>query len=201
MDALDRTLDGGLLPGSIVAFLAPPASQTEQLLYEMTAVRETMYLTTDRTEAVIAENLAQIQIPTGEPDIRYIAGDAPLEKATQAFQDILPEMNLIIDPVDGLEFASDRPRYQHFLNTLQNQMHNTGNVAILHCLRGGSAPQLRDVTLHMADAVFDFEVSVVGSDVETRLAITKFRGGVAPSETLKLEFAERVRVDTSRDIA
>ena len=201
VDALDRHLDGGLLPGSIVAFVAPPASQSEQLLYEMTGVRETMYLSTDRTEHVIADTLERTPIPTGDPDIRYISGDAPLEHAIRCFHDVAGGMNLVIDPVDGLELTGDRSQYQHFLNTLQNQMHNTGSVALLHCLEGMSNPPLRDVTLHMADAVFDLDVIVTGSDVESRLAVTKFRGGMAPNETLKLEFAERVRVDTSRDIA
>lgn len=201
VEALDRNLDGGLLPGSIVAFVSPPGSQSEQLLYELCAVRDTLYLTTDRTEQVIADTLQQTPMPTGDPDIRYVPGDAPLEKASFAFHDVHHGMNLIIDPVDNLELAADRPQYQHFLNHLQNQMHNTDSIGVLHCLDGEHTPPLRDVTLHMADTVFDFDVSVRGTDVETRLAVKKFRGGTAPRETLKLEFGYRVRVDTSRDIA
>lgn len=201
VDAIDRNLDGGLRPGSLVAFVAPPASQSELLLYEMSAVRETLYLSTDRAEHMVADALSASPIPTGDPEIRFITGDAPLEHAAHCFSDVTQGMNFIIDPSDSLEMSGDRPRYQHFLNKLQNLMNNTGSVAVLHCLKGRREPALRDVTLHMADAVFELDLSVQGSDVESRLAITKFRGGTAPKETLKLEFADRVRVDTSRDIA
>jgi len=53
----------------------------------------------------------------------------------------------------------------------------------------------------MADVVFDLQQKYDGTEVDTRLAVPKFRGGQALSETIKLELGERVRVDTSRDIA
>ena len=39
------------------------------------------------------------------------------------------------------------------------------------------------------------------ADVDVRLAVPKVRGGVALNETIKLELGDRIRVDTSRDIA
>jgi hypothetical protein len=95
----------------------------------------------------------------------------------------------------------DGTRYRNFLNDLRNHMFNTGGVAVLHCLSSDHEPRLRTTTMHMADVVLDLATVVNGSDVETRLAVPKFRGGVALSETIKLELGERVRVDTSRDIA
>ena len=53
----------------------------------------------------------------------------------------------------------------------------------------------------MADAVFDLETSVRGTDLVTRLSVPKFRGGSALTETIKLELTDTVAVDTSRDIA
>ncbi|MDZ7702653.1 MAG: transcriptional regulator [Halobacteriales archaeon] len=200
VEALDRQLEGGLLPGSVVAYLAPPASQSELLLMEMTDERNTLYLSTARTEGAVRDAFEQCPAPTGEPVIEYVPADAPLDNARQLFMNVETEANLIIDPVDTLEYA-DRNRYQKFLNELQNHMQNTGSVAMLHCISGADEPELRQLTKHMADVVFDLRVVYDGAEVETRLAVPKFRGGRSLDETIKLELGDRVRVDTSRDIA
>ena len=46
IEVLDRKLGGGVPKGTIIALSALPASQSELFLYEMAAVRETVYLTT-----------------------------------------------------------------------------------------------------------------------------------------------------------
>jgi KaiC/GvpD/RAD55 family RecA-like ATPase len=200
IDVLDRQLSGGLPAGSVVAYRAPPDSQGELLLFELADTRETLYLTTDRTEQAVKDTLDSTPATSREVGVRYVAGDAPLENTKQLFRDVTGEANLIVDPVDVLE-STDRARYRNFLNTLSNHMHNTGGVAVLHCLDGAHPPEQRDTTLHMADAVFDLQVTVDGTELVTRLAVPKFRGGAALNETVKLDLGERVRIDTSRDIA
>ena len=199
IDALDRQIDGGIPAGSIVAYCAPPASQSELLLYELTNTRHTLYLSTDRTEDAVADAFSRADCPTGDPDIRYVSNEAPLENAWRMFRELGGGENLIIDPADALE-RTERGRYQNFLNELHNHVQNTGSLAILHCMRG-TDPGLRTVTEHMADVVFDLRQHVEGSEIETRLSVPKFRGGHALAETIKLELIDRVRVDTSRDIA
>ncbi|MFC7045644.1 RAD55 family ATPase [Halobacteriaceae archaeon GCM10025711] len=199
IDVLDRRLDGGIPEGSVVAFSAPAASQSELILYEMAAARPTLYLTTDRAPQTVEDALEKAHLRTREVVVEQVPGDAPLEHARQQFQRINESSNFIIDPLDNLE-RTDRNRYQHFLNDLQNHMHNTGSVALLHCL-DERPPELRDTTFHMADAVFQLRVNVTAADVESRLAVLKFRGGRALDETIKLDLSDRVRIDTSRDIA
>jgi KaiC/GvpD/RAD55 family RecA-like ATPase len=200
VEALDRELDGGIPPGSVVAYQAPPASQSELLLYELTNTRPTLYLTTDRTEDAVSDAFERANCPTGNPQIRFVPGDAPLENANRLIRSLGEGANLVIDPSDMLE-RSDRNRYQNFMNDLQNHMRNTGSLAVLHCMRGADTPALRTTTEHMADVVFDLRQAFEGTEVETRLAVPKFRGGHALTDTIKLELADRVRVDTSRDIA
>lgn len=200
VDVLDRELGGGLPAGSVVAFNAPPASQGELLLYELTVPRETLYLTTDRTEEAVRDAFEATLAPTGTPQIRYAAGDDPLDNARRAFRSAPDESTVIVDPNDALE-RTDRSRYEAFLNELSNHMQNTGSVAFLHCLAGEYTPALRDTTQHMADVVFDLRMDVSSSSVETRLTVPKLRGGRALLEPVKLDLQERVRVDTSRDIA
>lgn len=200
IDVLDRKLDGGLPTGSVVALSAPPASQAELLLYEFAAARQTLYLSTDRDEAAVTETLERAPGHTGSPDVRRVPGDAPLDHSQRLFRRLPEDSNLVVDPIDLLE-KQDEGRYRNFLNDLQNHLHNTDGVALLHCLDGRAVPDARDVTEHVADVVFQLHTEYSGDTVETRLAVPKFRGGRALSETIKLELAESVRIDTSRDIA
>lgn len=200
VEVLDRELSGGIPAGSVVSYQAPPASQGELLLYELTRPRPSLYLTADRTEDAVADAFRKTRAPTGSPDIRYVSGEDPLDAVRRAFRSAGESTTVIIDPIDGLE-RTDRNRYETVLNELGNHMENTGSIAILHCLSGEDIPPLRETTHHMADVVLDLRTSVKNGVLENRLAVTKFRGGRVPTETIKLDLSERVRVDTSRDIA
>ncbi|MFB6131801.1 MAG: RAD55 family ATPase [Halanaeroarchaeum sp.] len=200
VEVLDRELSGGIPAGSVVAYQAPPASQGELLLYELTRPRPSLYITTDRTEDAVADAFRKTHAPTGSPDIRYVSGEDPLDAVRRAFRSAGEGTTVIVDPIDGLE-RTDRGRYETVLNELGNHMENTGSIAILHCLAGEDTPRLRETTHHMADVVLDLRTMIKNGVLETRLAVSKFRGGRVPTETIKLDLSERVRVDTSRDIA
>lgn len=200
VDELDRQLQGGIPEGSIVALVADPASQAELFLYELTATRGTLYLSMDRTSESVADAISRAPTRTGDPTVRDVGGDAPLDNATKLVSALPESSNLIVDPTDVLE-RQEGPRYRNFLNKLQNHIYNTNSVAVLHCLDGQNVPGLRDTTEHMADVIFDMETQVNGDRIENRLAVPKFRGGRALSEIIKLELAESVSIDTSRDIA
>ncbi|MFH5798946.1 RAD55 family ATPase [Haladaptatus sp. CMAA 1911] len=196
---LDRKLDGGLPPGSTVALCAPPASQAELLLTEFTASRPTLYLTTDRDEEAVSAEFRR-ESSRRTPEVRYIPGDAPLDHARRLFQRLRSDSTLIIDQMNPLE-REDPTRYRNFLNDLQAHLRGTNSLALLHCLDGRQVPAQRDITEHAVDVVFQLRTEVTGDRVENRLAVPKFRGGRALSETIKLELTESVSIDTSRDIA
>lgn len=197
---LDRQLDGGIPAGSIVLLNADPASQSELFLYELSAARGTLYLTTVRSEHAVRDALDRTPARTGKPTIRDIGADAPLDHANRLVSALPEEANLIVDTLDPLESA-EYARYRNFLNELQTHMANTGGLTVLHGLKGRNVPDNRDVTEHMADVVFDLRTDVRGTEVINRLAVPKFRGGIAPDETIKLKLEGSVTVDTSRDIA
>lgn len=200
IDVLDRKLDGGIPAGSIVAFCAPPASQSELLLYELTAARKTLYVTTRRSSQAVRDALDATNTTVGTPTVRDVGGGEALDEANRLIRALPDGANLIVDPADVLEDRGP-DRYAAFLNELQTNMINTGSLAVLHCLSGHATPANRDLTKHMADVVFDLTTEVDGTDVENRLAVPKFRGGAALDETIKLKLADRVEIDTSRDIA
>lgn len=200
IDVLDRKLDGGLPAGSIVALTADPASQAELFLYEMTATRQTLYLTLSRTSDAVIDGFSSTRAATGQPTVRDVTGSAPLDTTSRLVTTLPESCNLIIDPANILE-SQDGDRYRNFLNELRNHISNTNGVAVLHCLDGRDIPARRDTTEHMADVIFDLETRVNGDRVENRLTVPKFRGGRAIPEVIKLELADRVAIDTSRDIA
>ena len=201
IDVLDRKLDGGIPAGSIVALTAHPASQAELLLYELTATRGTLWLSLDRTAESVVASIEQTPARTGDPTIRHISGEAPLDNAGKLVSALPETSNLIVDPLDVLESQEPPSRFRAFMNDLQNHIVNTGSLAIVHCLDGRSVPPLRDATEHFADVVFQLETQLNGDEVENRLAIPKFRGGRAPKNVIKLDLVETVSIDTSRDIA
>lgn len=201
IDVLDRKLDGGLPAGSIVVLTAHPASQAELFLYELTATRGTLWLSLDRTSEAVTDSIQNTPTETGDPTVRHISGEAPLDNAGKLISALPETSNLIVDPLDVLESQEPPSRFRSFMNDLQNHIFNTDSLAILHCLDGRSVPPLRDTTEHFADVVFDLHTDPRGDEVENRLAIPKFRGGKAPTDTIKLDLVEEVSIDTSRDIA
>lgn len=200
IDVLDRKLDGGLPAGSLLVYESPPASQGELLLHELASARDTLYLTADRTEDAVIDAFKRANVPEETPDVRYVSSDSPLDDGRRLFRNVGENETLIIDPIDTFE-RTERTRYETFLSELQNHMHNTGSVAVLHGLRGTHVSDFRDTTIHIGDVAFRLRTTISGSDVENTLAVPKFRGGRALDETIKLNLGERVGIDTSRDIA
>lgn len=200
IEVLDRQLDGGIPAGSIVALVAPPDSNAELLLYQLTSARQTLYLTTIRSAAAVRDGLGMTRAPTGKPMVRELTAAEVLDQANRAISRLNEDLTLIIDPLDPIE-ERESSRYVNFLNELQTHMQNTGGFAVLHCLKDDDRPQNRRLTLHAADIIFNLEMSVRGSQLVNRLTVPKNRGGSAITEEIKLELAEEVAIDTSRDIA
>ena len=202
IDVIDRQLEGGFPPGSIVLFSAPPFSQSELFLYEFTAMRSTLYLTTVRSDQAVADAFDRTadQTQIGDPTIREIGVEAPIDQAGKLIGTLSEESTLIIDTINQLE-EQDAGQYRYFLNQLQTQLENTNSVAILHGLDGHSVDAGRDLTAQMADLVFDLTTRIQGTEVTSHLSVPKFRGGRALDETIKLKLTAGIEIDTSRDIA
>ena len=196
---LDQRLGGGLPAGSIAALCAPPASQAELLLHAFTAPRETLYLTLDRTERAVTDSLRRTAMETGDITVQHVSED-DVDRTTASFQRLPDHSTIVVDPHTVVE-SGGRSRFLEFMTKLRSHVTDTGGLAVLHCLDGHDVSPLRDTTEHMADVVFRLTTNTAGAQVENRLAVPKFRGGRALTETLKLKLTDRVEIDTSRDIA
>lgn len=197
---LDRQLDGGVPPGSIILFTAPPASQSEQFLYKFSTPRDTLYSTTIRSTESVRDAAFRSPIQLGEEPKIEDHSDSPINEVKDALRRLEPESTLIVDTIDPLEY-NDRDDYLYFLNDVQNELQNTNSIVIFHAIKGESKSENRDVSKQMADVVFDLTQFIDGEELVTRLTIPKYRGGSIPEESIKLNLTDGITIDMSRDIA
>lgn len=197
--ALDRKLNDGIPAGSLIALSAPPASQSEQFLQDMTAARQTLVVTTRRPRKAIKRSMYRTSPNPENVAVREVDGKAPLEETYSFMEQLSEETNLIIDPLNPLEHTS-KPKYVDFLNAIREEAIASDCLVWLHCLDGRSVPEQRDVTQYIADVIFELNTVVRGDSIENRLVVPKFRDGQPFDEPLKLELTNEVSIDTSRDI-
>lgn len=197
---LDRQIDGGIPPGSIILLTAPPASQSEQFLYKFASPRETLYATTVRNKESVRDAIFRSPVSVGDELTIESHKDSPQNEVGKSLRRLEPESTLIVDTVDPLE-ENDKKDYLYFLNDVQNELQNTNSVVFLHAMKGVSKPKNRDVTKQMADVVFDLTQSVEGDTMVTKLTVPKYRGGSIPEEAIKLNLTDGITIDTTRDIA
>jgi archaellum biogenesis ATPase FlaH len=169
-------------------------------LYEMAAVRETVYLTSERTAEDIEATLERTEASLNDVEIHQLSDDDPLDDAWPVIDDIAAESTLIVDPIDPLESTAES-EYRAFLNDLKNRTAETESLTLLHCLDGRDVSTQRDRTEYLADVIFDLITERRGGSIENSLSIPKFRGGRSLTETIALDLTSDVTIDVSRKIA
>lgn len=197
IELLNRRLDGGFPPGSLVALTAPPETQSELLLSELASERSTCFVSTIRPAAEV-----ETDVGANCPDLSTTrAGpDELLDAPSRVLDGVEERSNLVVDPVDVVEDAG-RSEYLDFLDEVKARVEETGSVAVLSGVDADPTPAQRRLTLKRADLVMKLFFSVKSREVTTSLVVSKFRGGSALKEPIKLLLTDRVRIDTSRDIA
>ncbi|MDQ2050906.1 AAA family ATPase [Natronolimnohabitans sp. A-GB9] len=188
IDALDRRL-GGVSPGTVVALTADPASQAEQLLYQATAPRGTLYVTTRRSARNVERALESSTLPTGAPTVRRLNRTDPLAQLRTMLEKLPDGATLVVDAMTTLE-RCDEDDYAGFVDALEDRIVATGSVAFLYCPNRDSPPSNRPLTTHFADVVLDLETVVpeTGAAVEHYLSVPKHRANCGFSETIELAF-------------
>ncbi|NLV07636.1 transcriptional regulator [Haloarcula rubripromontorii] len=198
--ALDRQLNGGLPTGSLVTLLAEPASQAELFLSEFVARQETVYLSGEQAPTTIASALRSQRETYDDLAVSQLDREAPVSDALAHVKGLTEGSLLVVDPVEPLERA-DTGEFRAFLETLQARLTQTNSVAVLHALKHDATPSQRHRTEYTSDIVLDLETERRDDAIENRLYIPKFRGGRALTEPIRLDLTDRIRVDTTRDIA
>jgi hypothetical protein len=183
-----------------VCLTASAASQSDAILKMMIRERESVYVSTLRTEPIVRDELDRGSHQLSEVAIEYAGGSTPIETATRSVEQVDGQVNVIVDPLNPLERGEYRERYVSFLNDLKEQLVNTGSIGLMHC-HEENQPALRELTLAMADAVWKLELDTAGSTLENRLMFPKMRGEESPQDVISVTLGSEVTVDLSRDIA
>jgi archaellum biogenesis ATPase FlaH len=227
ISALDRRLGGGLEPGDLLALVAPPAGQSQTLLYQLMNERPTVYVSTLRPESSVQRDLDKrggvdppYRIETTGSDltmegelIRELTGsrtytgnsavkDDPLDDLYDLIESIDGSVNVIVDPANPLERGDSRQAYNETLSFLSLRLEETDSIGILLCHASDPQPPFRDLTLIVADVVWELDiVSTAKDNIEYKLRVPKNRGGDVITEDLSLDIRRRsVTVDDSRAI-
>lgn len=199
LDALDRPLGGGLPGGKLSALVSPPESQSDLLLEQLAGTHEALYVSTNRPAQEVREQLDAI----GDGATTEVASVRPTDLLVDwraHLEDVPSGGVVIVDRVNGLE-VGDRDAYLDFLEELRGAAAANDAAVLLHCPGTESPPHLRSVTLGRADLAMELRMLFHPRKIETYLTVTKHRGGAARPEPIKLVLTDRIRVDTSRDIA
>lgn len=207
IEALDRYLNGGIPPGRLVSFAAPADTQGELFVKQITSQHNSLYLTSLRPEWEVEETVRDhIQkvgsVNGGQVDtrVRNLNPDARLAEARDYIEYIDDGTVVVVDSVDELE-REPESEYVDFLHRLKQRLWEAGSVGLLCCFEGDTTPLGRDITYRMSDIIWQLRRSVNVSGVEYLLIVSKFRGGNALTEPVKLELTDEIAIDTSRDIA
>jgi hypothetical protein len=204
IDELDRRLDGGLRPGSVVAVLAPPETQWGPLIAAGLDLRPTTYFSTVRTTDAVHETVAKT---VNDPDLRLLerveGADVPDRVAAE-----LPEVpdgsDVVLDATDPVEAAVGRDAYLGMLNDLSGWAHDTDGLAVLTGFKSEEPHENRKYTLAVADVVFDLSVvrHVREAELEYRLTVPKATGHTLTEgeRMLDIDLGRDVYVDVSRSI-
>lgn len=199
VESLDDHLGGGLSPGTIVAFLADPTSQSEILLAALASQRPTLYLTLRRSAESVRRSLSRSEYGIDASVREFSPGD-PFEWASRHLDRVEEPTTVILDPANELE-DRESDRLVSFLDQSGDRLLESGSLLVLHCLRRDAPLPGRETTTYMADVVFDLETDHSGELIENYLVVPKIRGGRPIPHPVKLHLSDEVRVDTSRDIA
>jgi KaiC/GvpD/RAD55 family RecA-like ATPase len=178
--AVDRALGGGVPAGRLGAVVAPASTSAEPLLYAAAAANPTRYLTALRPRATVERDLTA---HGADATVEAVDGDTLLD-APAEHVDGLDRSVLVVDPVTEAE-QGERRAYREFLDAVGRACRMTDSVAYLHCVKTTPATLRRDLSLSLADLVFDVDLRADGA-VETRLTVTKARGCRLPDRQFRL---------------
>ena len=196
---LDRSLDGGVPAGSLVALVAPPESQSELLVDAVATAGPALYLTSVRTPAEVRESMEAADRDTDQLTVREYTAEELRNDVDGLLSGLERRDYVVFDTAERIE-TLERFARRSVLNSLKQTLRANGAVGLVHCL-GLQKDADRRLTLHRADQVWTLDLVRTTLAIENRLYVTKVRGGAAMTEPVKLRLTDRVTIDTSRDIA
>lgn len=185
LEPLDRIRDGGFPPGSVVGLVTKEKTPAKALLYRLTTVRKTLYLTTGRSEGAVEDDLELLSLGGVDPVIEALGSNPEFTDALELIERLPEGATLIIDAMSPLE-ATDSEAYLDFMNTLVKRVRETGSLAVLHLPTSSDKPANRPTTERLVDSVLTLEIDGATPNV-CSLRVPIGHAGVHAEETVGLE--------------
>jgi KaiC/GvpD/RAD55 family RecA-like ATPase len=220
LPTLDKELDGGLLPGSLVYLMADSMTMAEIFLYQFIQQRSSYYVNTERKTEYIINNLKQFGYD--ESKIKFIdVHEKYYDKGSKLLNggiikdymilDFLikqleiidaKEINLIIDTITFFQHLEvKRSKFKEMVDIIYDTTKRTGGLGFLYGLKVEKRSIIEDELINICDAVFDVSLTKKTDKSTTELTIPKARDRPIHGNVLKFKIEGGIIMDTSREIA
>lgn len=219
--ALDKELDGGLLPGSLVYIKVDPSAMAELFLYHFLQQRPTYYFNTERKPEFIIQNMKNLGFETKEikfVDVHqkyYEKKESQLNhrgkiKDLRIMDFMKKQLETIEDEgviliVDTITFFIYLDVKVDMIKELVDMIYNTtkkiGGLGFLFGLKEESVSLIENEVINLCDVIFDISMVKKADKTVTELIVPKARDRPIYGNILRFKIEKGVIIDTSREIA
>lgn len=217
---LDKELDGGLHPGSLIYLRADPMAMAEIFLYYFLQKTPTYYVNTERKPEFILLNMQRLGFETA--DIKFIdvhkkyyekEGKLLYSKEVKDYMilDYLKKqletikdtgVNLCVDTITFfLYLGVKRALIIELIDTIYNTTKKTKGLGFLYGLKEEPCAPNENEIINHCDVIFDVSMVRKADRVVTELIIPKARDRPIRGNVLKFRIEGGIIMDTSREIA
>lgn len=190
---IDRRTDGGIRAGTILVVVAPPDSQSEELLTMLLGARDGTYASFVAPEEELDRRVDQ-HTAVACLDPAVVADDPSV------LSDLIDqEQFLVVDPFDPIE-SCGRDQSLDVIDQLKRVAREKDAAVIIHCIAQTEQTDTRRLTLKRADQVWRLQPMVLSREIKNRLVINKSRHGRSLEEPLDIVLTDGVSLDTTRNI-
>lgn len=220
LPTLDKELDGGLLPGSLVYLTADSMTMGEIFLFQFIQQRPSYYINTERKPEHITNNFKQfgfdisgikfidIRSKYYEKTVKLLdRGELRDYKVLDFFIKQLDsidakEINLIVDTITFfLQLDVKRSKIKELINIIYDTIKRTEGLGFLYGIKGDNRSLIENEVINICDAVFDISLIRKADKTTTELTIPKARDRPVHGNVLKFKIEGGIIMDTSREIA
>jgi len=220
LPTLDKELDGGLLPGSLVYLTADPMTMGEIFLFQFIQQRQSYYVNTERKPEYILNNLKQFGFEASGIkfiDIHekyYEKADKLLDRGELRDYKILDffikqlglidarEINLIVDTVTFFQHLDvKRSKLKELIDIMYDTIKRTEGLGFLYGIKGDNRSLIENELINICDVIFDISLIRKADKTTTELTIPKARDRPIHGNVIKFKIEGGIIMDTSREIA
>ena len=170
---IDRRLDGGIQPGTLVMILLPPGADYLQLLGPGRGDRHAKLYTIIKSEAVMKQAVDRIRADNNNVDIQELdPGDTTWELSDEE-NPFDESVDLYFDTLGAIEKTLTTEIYIQMLNNLSENLVAVDSVGYFYCYKNSANSYHRTISLDIADLVIEVERMTTDGEMNYVLKLLK----------------------------